>query len=396
MILCLVILFQQDGDGRGSLGALLGLVALSGMASLVRGVRTQFARLTGPSAADIYNEKKSIHEWRICFLDLEIDEEVRRENLPPSSPPVRRAISVTAATASEWGIPAQPSTVDLPNHIKTLIQQYPTIITADIAQRFIVGLGSENKAYSALSSMAQWTKGNGFENIVRAKQPAFETIKKNFPHGFMGWSRRRDCLVEFEAIGSWSNAYDAIVSEGVTEQQMLEHYLFIYQYAFTRLDARPLPNGKTVKIVDLQGLSMSQLKSPGFKFLTRVGAMLSLNYPQRLHRCFLLNAPGWWAVAWRIVSPIIPPKVREQMVLFGKNDQEAAKKALLEWVDEDVLSASYGGGNNVPMSEWEYEMKLKSYVQNLNLCDSVTDYIKDCSEILGERAQKDIKDRRRR
>lgn len=27
--------------------------------------------------------------------------------------------------------------------------------------------------------------------------------------------------------------------------------------------------------------------------LLQVGALLNLNYPQRLHRCYLVNAPTW-------------------------------------------------------------------------------------------------------
>jgi len=192
-------------------------------------------------------------------------------------------------------------------------------LTPDVARRFIVGLDSETKAFSAMSSMAKWTSENNLKDILHKPQPAFEAMKRHYVHGFPGWSRKKDCLVEIECMGSWPAAYTSIVAEKFSEQAMLEHLLFTYQYAFGVLDPRPLPNGKTVKIVDLGGLCMSDLKTPGFKLITRVGAMLSLNFPQRLHQCFLVNAPGWWAVAWRLIAPLIPPKIRKQMTLFSKN-----------------------------------------------------------------------------
>jgi hypothetical protein len=52
--------------------------------------------------------------------------------------------------------------------------------------------------------------------------------------------------------------------------------------------------------------------------------MLSMNYPQRLAKCFLVNAPGWWALAWKLISPLIPAKVRAQMALYSKNVGDAA------------------------------------------------------------------------
>lgn len=376
--LLLLIPGMQNDDG---VGVLIGLVALTGVVALVRAIKTQFSKLTGPSMSELYGIKKSIHKWSICFLNLEIDEETEDRNAAISSPPIRRAISVTAASGGN--IDLVGSTLEstsselearLPKHICTLIAQHPSVLTTDLANRFIVGLGSENKAHSALSAMAQWTKENGYVDIVRQKQPAFQTIKKHFPHGFMGWSNKKDCLIELECMGRWPAAYDKIIAEGVTEKQMLEHYLFIYQYAFTRLDTRHLPHGKTVKIIDLEGLSMSQLKSPGFKFLTRVGAMLALNYPQRLHKCFLLNAPGWWAVAWKLISPIIPAKVREQMVLYGKNDKESARKAVTEWIDEDILPEVYGGRNgDLAINEWKYEKELLDYVLGLNNAEKIRD-----------------------
>jgi hypothetical protein len=232
--------------------------------------------------------------------------------------------------------------------------------------RFIVGLGSETKAFSGLSAMAQWMTENRLTNILVRPQPAFKVMKKYYPHGFPGWSTKKDCLVELECMGQWPQAYDAIAAEGISEQAMLEHLLFTYQYAFAKIDARPLPDGKTVKIVDLGGLRMGDLRSAGFKLITRVGAMLSMNYPQRLKRCFLINAPGWWAVAWKLITPIIPAKIRAQMSLYGKNDKEAAYKAMLEWIDDEVIPVAYGGKNELPLSECSLEIALAKYVAELN------------------------------
>ena len=35
---------------------------------------------------------------------------------------------------------------------------------------------------------------------------------------------------------------------------------------------------------------------------------------------------------------------------------------MLEWIDEDVLPAKYGGKNDTPLDERPFEVELRSYV----------------------------------
>jgi CRAL/TRIO domain len=352
------------GGSGGSMAVLVGLAALSGATAVARRLRNQWARIRGgdgsPGAlTSLPGAPQQSYRWKLVLIELSIETEEERS--AQALPAVKRSLSVSVAPFS-----GLPSGTGLPHHIELLAQQYPKIITPDIARRFIIGLGSETKAFSGLSAMAQWMTENRLTDILRRPQPAFKVMKKHYPHGFPGWSRKKDCLVELECMGQWPRAYDLIAADGVSEQAMLEHLLFTYQYAFAKIDARPLPDGKTVKIVDLNGLCMSDLRSAGFKLITRVGAMLSMNYPQRLHRCFLINAPGWWAVAWKIISPIVPAKIRAQMSLFSKSDKEQALKSMLEWIDEDVIPAAYGGKNELPLSECSLEITLAKYVAKLN------------------------------
>lgn len=152
----------------------------------------------------------------------------------------------------------------------------------------------------------------------------------------------------------------------MTEKELLRHLLFSYLYAFTQVDRRPLPAGKTVKIVDLDGLRMSDIGGDGFKFISKAGALLACNFPQRLHRAFLVNAPSWWAVAWRLISPMLPNKVRSQMVLFSKNDKAGMRAALLEWVPEAQLPVAYGGTCAEPLEQGELEKEMMAYVRGLS------------------------------
>jgi len=307
-------------------------------------------------------------KWYISLTAAELVEQTTRPE-KPSVPPIRRMLSVTGMPQpllSSTVSALEASTTPLPHPLILLTEQHPELVTEDIARRFLVGLGSEVKAYSALSTCINWTLQQGLEGLVSQPQPKFNIIKKHYHHGVYTWSKKKDCLLEIEKMGLWPQAYPLIKAEGATDAEILHHLKFTYEYAFKRIDDRPLPHGKSVKIIDLEGLSMSAVRSEAFKFISQAGALLALNYPQRLHRAFLVNAPTWWSVAWRLISPMIDAKVRSQMMLVGKNDKEKMKAALLEWVDEDQLPLQYGGTCTVEMGDSVFETEMREYVAKLN------------------------------
>lgn len=98
---------------------------------------------------------------------------------------------------------------------------------------------------------------------------------------------------------------------------MLAHLMLCFDFYFTQLDPRPLPDGESVNIVDLAGLRMSDAAGEAFRFISRAGGLLNLHFPLRLRRAFLINAPSWWGVVWRLVSPLIDSKTRELMCLYS-------------------------------------------------------------------------------
>lgn len=251
--------------------------------------------------------KKKPFSWELTVLGIDISIQSSDDDLVP------RMLSSTAPMASQKLIDT------LPTPFQFIIRQYPDVVSIDTAKRFIVGLESETKAFNALNKMVSYFLENNLKNALHQPQPLFHMAKDNYPHGLIGWSRKKDCLVEVECMGKWPKAYKQLSANGYTEDQMLKHLLFSYLYTFKHLDGRPWPNGKTVKIIDFEDLAMSHLNSQGFKFITKAGAALSVMFPQRMHQCFLLNAPGWWSMAWKLISPTIPEKVRQNMMLFGKN-----------------------------------------------------------------------------
>lgn len=276
------------------------------------------------------------------------------------SPIMLRTLSVT-------GIVEEPPTPGslLPLALQLLVREHPDVLSSDLAERFLIGTGSAAIAHDLMTNMVAWVQRTGMVDVVHSPQPAFSIIKRHYPHGDLCWGSR-DCVVELECLGVWARAYPLIKAAGVSDDTLLKHLMWTYEYNFKVLDSRRLPHGKTVKIVDLEGLSLGDLRSEGFRFISKAGALLAANYPQRLHRAFLVNAPSWWAVAWKLLTPIIPKKVRERMFLFGLKDRERMRAAMLEWIDEADLPVAYGGTCVTPLSERPLERAMAEYVKRLN------------------------------
>lgn len=328
---------------------LISLVALKTGTALAR----HMAKPKQPKAKKVL---PVIFDWYITVLSIDI-------SLEPTEG-VRGAVPRMMSTSAISGGGVSLQDTKMPPPFQHLMSKYPDIIRYDTAKRFLVGLDSESKAYHGLLKMVEFWKNHALEHALTNHLPAFESMKRNYPHGLIGWSSKSDCLIEFEAMGKWPDAYKAIIAEGFTEEDILQHLLFCYLFTFERIDNRPWPKGKTVKIMDIEGLQMSHLGQPGFKFITNIANVLAIMFPQRMHQCIFVNVPSWWSMAWRVMSPMIPEKVRSQMQMFGRNSPDKAKKALLEWIDEDSLPTKYGGKND--SFDSEYENELVNYARSLD------------------------------
>lgn len=337
---------------------LLGLVALKTGATIVKKLRPNMSQNKVHPSGKRGSKTVKVYDWSITIVEIDVTLE------PDKTVGVPRMMSTSSALGTNDLL--DPAATLAPP-FQYMLGKYPDIVTYDVATRFIVGLESESKAYHGLNKMVEYFISHDVQNTLQSKQPAFDSMKRHYPHGLIGWSSKRDCLIEYEAMGLWPDAYKQVLADGHNEEDILKHLLFCYMFAFERIDSRAWPKGKTVKIMDIEGLQMSHLNSPGFKFITRIAGVLAVMFPQRMQQCFFVNAPSWWSMAWRLIAPMIPEKVRSQMQVFNRNNKEKAKQAMLEWIDEDSLPVKYGGKCDRDMlRDSAYEQQVVEHARTLN------------------------------
>ncbi|KAI3437934.1 hypothetical protein D9Q98_000378 [Chlorella vulgaris] len=290
---------------------------------------------------------------------------------------VSAAAAEMQQVAAEAGVPAPREAEEaeqgaaaaedrLLKSFRHLVQQHPDVLDANMAERFFVSYPSSNKAFVALRQCVEWRRQRGMVGLLDQPQPKFEIIKHRYPHAVLGWSKKTDCLVTLDSYGVWKQSYDALKADGVSEDELLRHLMFCFDFNFSVLDSRPLPHGRSINVIDLSGLSMSDAAGDAFRFISKAGALLNLHFPLRLHKAFLINAPSWWSVVWRLVSPLIDSKTRALMCLYSAKDSEGAARAMLEYIDADVLPVEYGGSSEAGLYDSELEQQLWAHVSRVN------------------------------
>ena len=338
----------------------VSLVALRAAKGVVRSIKGRSGKKEGKKKGghaaksrrpepDRKISPKNLHDWSIAVLGIDISLEPRTRRANTAT----RKVSMTHCQLDDTHAPS----VDLPRSILTLMDRHSGVVTPDIATRFMMGLDSETKAYTGLVKMIEFWDEHGLGDL-RPNRAAFSSMKKHYPHGVIGWSEKSDCLITYEAMGLWPEAYKRVIQDGNSEEDILHHMLVCYLFNFRELDSRAWPDGKAVKIMDLDGLRLGHINTAGFKFITSIANVLAIMFPQRMHQCIFINAPSFWNIAWSVMKNVVPEKVRSQMQVFNRGSRDKAREALLEYLDECELDVLFPE----PQLENPYETRLLEYI----------------------------------
>lgn len=94
-------------------------------------------------------------------------------------------------------------------------------------------------------------------------------------------------------------------------------------------------------IVDLEGFSVRQLYSwQVIELLTDLLKKYEANYPESLEKGFVINAPNFFPVLWKIVRPFLSQRTVDKVAIYAK---DGWKEDFAEIMDLDKLPAHWGG-----------------------------------------------------
>ncbi|RHY24964.1 hypothetical protein DYB32_008592 [Aphanomyces invadans] len=225
--------------------------------------------------------------------------------------------------------------------------------------------GDMDEAKRKYAKYLQWRQDNDIDHLLLRPHPHF-TIKESYPQT----THKRDKfghLVAYELAGNMRKGMQHFLSRGVVEDDVIAHLGFYNEFLWTVLDRRPYPDGVMLKVIDMQGVSMSDFGGDVVNFMKACSSVGEAYYPERLFKIFIVNPPSWFNMVWKAVSPLVNPKTRDKIhVVRG---QKEIQKALLEYIDASNLPDVYGGTCSCPggcLANSDDEIVLREYVAKLN------------------------------
>jgi hypothetical protein len=94
---------------------------------------------------------------------------------------------------------------------------------------------------------------------LQSKQPRFHIMKKAFPHGILAMSKD-DHVIFVMKLGTLHKQYKMLEDEGVSNDDMVKHLALIYEHMFLKIDPRPLPGGRIINLLDMDGLGIMDMQ----------------------------------------------------------------------------------------------------------------------------------------
>mmetsp|Transcript_10518 Transcript_10518/g.16045 ORF Transcript_10518/g.16045 Transcript_10518/m.16045 type:complete len:128 (+) Transcript_10518:193-576(+) len=122
----------------------------------------------------------------------------------------------------------------------------------------------------------------------------------------------------------------------------------------TKMKDKPTPQ-QFVVICDLTEFTSSMLLIRNIRYM--IGGLIYVaqsQYPERLRKAYMINAPFGFATVWAMITPFLEEKTASKMKFIKP-------QALLEDIDASVLTEEYGGTHKeyrCPMLTLEEEAKI--------------------------------------
>jgi hypothetical protein len=163
----------------------------------------------------------------------------------------------------------------------------------------------------------QWRAQYDLDNILLRQLDRSKIYNDSWPT----WIYGEDCqghLVAVDRVGDIQ--IDKFQANFDTVEKLIEHraqYMERIQWEKAAISKR-LGHRiyRHICIVDLKGLCMKHLSRSVIAQLKPIFDLGQLYYPETLQRLYIVNAPAIFYGAWKVISALIDPEVREKIQVF--------------------------------------------------------------------------------
>ena len=116
-------------------------------------------------------------------------------------------------------------------------------------------VGDEVEALRRWKATCEWRDKEGIDTILDEPQPFFSAIKRNYPHFYCGRGKSGNA-VYYEYC--YKVDIPKLRAVNCNVDDMIRHYLFMSEFAFTKLS--PKDTDKTITVFDMKGVGVGDLR----------------------------------------------------------------------------------------------------------------------------------------
>lgn len=202
----------------------------------------------------------------------------------------------------------------------------------------------------------EWRATHRVDSIHTDYLPDIKAIKECYPHYFHGRSKD-GCPVYYEMLGKVN--IKRLKERGIDSHGLLRYYIYVCEYMWTVLEPDD-EHGQVVSIMDVENVSISEMMGDAQEFLKMALQVMQSHYVDRCNRMFIVNAPFFFNMMWRVVSPLLNENTRKKISILGCSASE--KRELLKYIDSDRVPEAYGG-TGAPLGSAEEEQAYLQFVE---------------------------------
>ncbi|KAK7506001.1 hypothetical protein BaRGS_00002723 [Batillaria attramentaria] len=164
-------------------------------------------------------------------------------------------------------------------------------------------------------------------------------MEKYYPGGVCGQDKEGS-LVWIDPVG---RSDPKGLMRSLRKQDVMKSKVKVLESMYRRFALLTRDQGRLVDqiviVFDMEHFGMKHLWKPGVDGWIELIQMFEDHYPETLKKCFVVNAPKIFPIAYNLIRPILSEDTVKKIQIHGTN----YKQALMKHIDADQLPVHWGG-----------------------------------------------------